>query len=212
VVIAPGWERRRGPRSVSTRQALVEAASELFATRGYGSTSLRDVADRAGLTTGAIYSQFRNKADLLAEAIGTRIADELNAQCQLAKRGASHVEALAWIAGRYPSRRRLRALILQGAAAAQTDQDIREKMRQEQLTHLRAWIGEYEQHREQLGIDPAVDLQAAVLYTWAAEVGLGLLEVFGIAPGDSTGWADMANRVGRSWRLPPDKSPLAGAG
>jgi AcrR family transcriptional regulator len=202
----PEVARRRSSRSSATRSSLVEAASELFAERGYGSTSLRDVAYRANLTTGAIYGQFRNKADLLAEAIGNRISDELDAQCQIVKRGASHVEALASIALRYRQRRRLRALILQGAAAAQTDRETREKLRDEQMSHLRAWIGEYDAHRESLGIDPGVDLQSAVLYTWAAEVGLGVLEVFGITPDSDAGWADLAARVGRSLRLPADES------
>jgi AcrR family transcriptional regulator len=164
--------------------------------------SVRDIAWRAHLTSGAIYGQFRNKADLLAEAIGSRISDELDAQCQLVKRGASHVEALASIALQYRRRRRLRALLLQAAAAAPTDEEMREKLRQEQLAHLRAWIAEYEVNRESLGIDPGVDLQAAVLYTWAAEVGLGVLEVFGIDPDSAEGWADVAARVGRSLRLP----------
>ncbi len=194
-------------RGTSTRAALVEVASELFSERGYANVSVRDIAWQAHLTSGAIYGQFRNKADLLAEAIGTRIADELDAQCQLVKRGASHVEALASLALQYPRRRRLRSLILQAAAAAQTDEEMREKLRQEQLARLRAWITEYEVNRKSLGIDPGVDLQAAVLYTWAAEVGLGVLEVFGIDPESAEGWADVAARVGRSLRLPPEERP-----
>jgi AcrR family transcriptional regulator len=202
-VVSTGGVHRRTGRSAVTRSSLVEAAADLFAEQGYGGTSLRDIADRANVTTGAIYGQFRNKVDLLAEAIGTRIADELDAQCQIVKRGASHVEALAAIALSYRDRRRLRALILQAATAAQTDDAARERFRRDQLSHLRAWISEYEVHREGLGIDPAVDVQAAVTYTWAAEVGLGVLEAFGIGPDSAEGWADMAARVRRSLRLGP---------
>jgi AcrR family transcriptional regulator len=204
---SPAGPSRRSTRGSETRAALVEAAAELFSERGYANVSVRDIAWRAQLTSGAIYGQFRNKADLLTEAIGNRITDELDAQCQLVKRGASHVEALASIALQFRRRRRLRALILQAAAAAQTDEETRGKLRREQLSHLRAWVTEYEVHRESLGIDPAVDLQAAVLYTWAAEVGLGVLEVFGIDPGSAEGWADMAARVGRSLRLAPADEP-----
>lgn len=49
-----------------TEARLLDAAAELFATRGYQSASLRAIATRAGLTTGAIYSRFPGgKPDLL---------------------------------------------------------------------------------------------------------------------------------------------------
>src|ERR1700679_1029734 len=64
----------------ATRIALIELAADLFSERGYIDTSIRDIARCAGVTTGAIYGHFRNKADLLAEAINTRTAEELEDQ------------------------------------------------------------------------------------------------------------------------------------
>lgn len=194
---------RPASRSEATRSALLDVAAQLFSERGYGNTAVRDLAWRAKLTSGAIYGHFRNKAELLVEAIEHRISDELDAQCELVKRRSSHVEALVAIGRQYRSRRRLRALILQGAVAAQTDEETREKLGALHRAHLQAWMAEYEANRDRLGIDPALDLQAAVLYTWAAEVGLGILEVFGITPERVDGWADISGRVGRAFRLPP---------
>ena len=53
----------------ATRDRLIEAASDLFAERGYERTGIEDIARRAGLTTGATYSNFRGKRELLAAAI-----------------------------------------------------------------------------------------------------------------------------------------------
>src|SRR3954453_20476735 len=189
-------------RAEATRAALVELAAELFATQGYIQTSMRDVARRAQLTTGAIYGHFRNKADLLVEAINIRTAEELESQTM--GPNSDHVETLTRSARDYRKRRRLRALILQGAAAAQTDEETRTKMREEQLAHLNVWIKGYERDRERLGIHPDVDIQSAVVYTWAVEVGLGVLEAVGIEPKSAKGWADIPNRVARSLQLPPD--------
>ena len=195
---------RRGRRSAddaaATRARLIELAEAMFAERGYLQTSIRDLARRAGATSGAVYGHFRNKADLLAEAIHRRIADDLEAETF----GVSdHVSTLSRQAARYPRRRRLRALLVQGAAAAQTDADTRARLSEEQRAHLASWVAAYERERTRLGIDPAVDIEAAVLYTWAVELGLGVLESFGIEPKRRTGWADVHNRMARSLRLPP---------
>lgn len=53
---------------VDARRAdILEAAMELFATRGSEQTSMQEVAAAAGLSTGAIYRYFASKDDLLRE-------------------------------------------------------------------------------------------------------------------------------------------------
>ena len=48
-----------------TREALLDAATELFMKKGIFATSLDQVAARAGLTKGAIYGNFKNKDELV---------------------------------------------------------------------------------------------------------------------------------------------------
>jgi AcrR family transcriptional regulator len=47
-----------------TRARLIEAAAELFAEQGFHGATLADVAGRAGMTTGAIYGNFKSKEEL----------------------------------------------------------------------------------------------------------------------------------------------------
>jgi AcrR family transcriptional regulator len=54
-------ERRRQ----QTREHLLAAAAEVFAERGFHGASLDEVAAVAGFTKGAVYSNFKNKEDLL---------------------------------------------------------------------------------------------------------------------------------------------------
>ncbi|MFF5480141.1 TetR family transcriptional regulator [Streptomyces sp. NPDC012935] len=56
---APPLPRRRG------RELLLAAATALFHERGYDATSMSDLADRLGVTKGALYRHVKNKAELL---------------------------------------------------------------------------------------------------------------------------------------------------
>lgn len=205
--------RTRGRRSAAeareTRATLLRAACELFAERGYLQTSIRDIGRRAAVTSGAIYGHFRSKAELLAEVIHSKTADELEADTLGSSQPTDHVETLTEKARTAPSRRELRALILQGAAAAQTDDETRARLREEQLAHITLWVEAYERNRERLGIHPSVDIEAAVLYTWAVELGLGVLEGVGIEPPSIAAWADIQNRLARALRLEPEAVPGA---
>ena len=55
--------------SEQTTQQLLEFAAEEFIERGYDAARVSDVARRAGLTSGAVYGRWRNKAEVLAAAL-----------------------------------------------------------------------------------------------------------------------------------------------
>jgi AcrR family transcriptional regulator len=63
----------RRQRRDQTRERLLDAASEIFAKRGYNAASLDDVAEAAGYTKGAVYSNFASKADLFLALIDRRL-------------------------------------------------------------------------------------------------------------------------------------------
>jgi AcrR family transcriptional regulator len=53
----------------STRDAILEAAVELFVANGYHGTSMRQIADAAGIALGGIYNHFRSKEALFSAII-----------------------------------------------------------------------------------------------------------------------------------------------
>lgn len=57
----------REERREKIRRDLLEAATDLFAERGYFGVSVDEIAERAGVTKGAVYSNFTNKEQLLLE-------------------------------------------------------------------------------------------------------------------------------------------------
>ena len=68
--------RPKGDKRARTRAALVDAARQIIRAQGYEALTLASVAERAGMTTGAIYGNFKNRTDLLmavAEVSGAPI-------------------------------------------------------------------------------------------------------------------------------------------
>ena len=61
----------------NSREALIAAALEEFTDKGYEAATVADIAERAGVTTGALYAHFRGKLDLLVQAVGLRSFDNL---------------------------------------------------------------------------------------------------------------------------------------
>ena len=56
-------------RSARTRGALLTAARELFAENGFAATGREEIAERAGVTRGALYHHFASKTELAAAVV-----------------------------------------------------------------------------------------------------------------------------------------------
>lgn len=63
----PDASSSRPGTALPTRDRLVRAAVDLFASRGYHDTKTPDIARRAGVAEGTIYRHFTSKAQLLNE-------------------------------------------------------------------------------------------------------------------------------------------------
>jgi AcrR family transcriptional regulator len=93
--LAPPARKRRtqAERRASTRTALLDAAIACLVAEGYANTTTRSIAERAGVTPGAVHHHFAGKAELLSEAVrhlGNRLAKELLAR---APREAPSIQA-----------------------------------------------------------------------------------------------------------------------
>ena len=58
-----------------TRSRLRELALELFAEQGYEKTSLREIAERLGVTKAALYYYFKSKEDIVRSLVEDYVAD-----------------------------------------------------------------------------------------------------------------------------------------
>src|SRR5215510_12388899 len=66
--------RPRAERQAQRREAILSAALEEFAARGFAATRLDDVARRADVAKGTIYLYFRDKESLFQELVRTMLS------------------------------------------------------------------------------------------------------------------------------------------
>jgi len=122
--------RPKGDKRQRTRAKLLEAARELIREKGYARTTLQDVASRAGMTSGAIYGNFKNRDELfvsLAEAYWAPIRPKVKA-------GASFADVMQALAAAtlaaLPDREKAAVGRLTGMAYTLTQDDLRARVRE----------------------------------------------------------------------------------
>jgi AcrR family transcriptional regulator len=137
-----------------TRKDLLRAANRLFIRKGFVATSLADIAEEAGLTKGAVYSNFESKEDLFLALFGEpRDASRSAVGEDLAPADLSGVSgdtpearARAWgehLATLHPKRRNVALFLEMNAFALRNDR-------------TRAWVAEHNQRFfTELGTDLA---------------------------------------------------------
>ena len=75
---APAGREARPRRGEAVRQAeLLAIAADLFADRGYVATTVRDIADEAGILSGSLYHHFDSKESMIDEILSTFIDQTL---------------------------------------------------------------------------------------------------------------------------------------
>ena len=81
-------------RQEQTRSQLLEAALRVFLRRGFHGASLDEIADEAGYTTGAVYSNFKGKDDLFLAVLDAEAQRRFPLHTELMLRAGSLEEGL----------------------------------------------------------------------------------------------------------------------
>jgi TetR/AcrR family transcriptional regulator, repressor for uid operon len=191
-----------------TAARLVRAAIEVFAEKGYDGAGVAEIARRAGMTTGAIYSRFSGKAELLTEAIGASSSNELERLFARSEYQGRVTDLLAAVGTQLVTEEldTNRALLLEAFAAGRRDPELAEVLRT-RLTVTTVELGELvEESRANGLIDDEIDTAAVVQFAQAVGLGFVLLEAVDAPRPDPEAWARLLNRLVAAV-LPTDALP-----
>ena len=181
---------------------LLQAASAEFADRGYAGARVADIARRAGVTTGAIYSRYRGKSDLLAAALADATADEFDALFA-DHRFQGRMEDILLIAGSHLVERShgddeetvTPGMLLESFAAARHEPDVAKIMRAG-MDQRRGSLEEIvEAAKADGGIDASLDTAAVVTFCHAVGLGFLLLEVLDSPLPETDAWEALIGRL-----------------
>jgi AcrR family transcriptional regulator len=182
----PTSARRLTPKGEATRARIIELAAEVFATEGYANASIRDLASRSGLSSGAIATD----EDSLPNAV---------VQLTLPEIDAYQYEHAA-------KRDQIRSLLLEAAVAVRTDPDVRDRLREAVTPHIDRATAAHEEWRDRAGVDAALDMRSLVLLLWSADLGLAVLDAIGIDRPDGSTWSELMRRLLQGLEA-PDANP-----
>ena len=88
--------------------------------------------------------------------------------------------------------------MVEGAAAARVDGDVKRQFRDLQTAKLDESHTIYRELQQTEHLDPDADMHTLVVFLWAAEAGLGVLEALDVPLPKPAAWARLIERVVRS--------------
>ena len=186
----------------------MDAAAQVFCERGYEGTTVAMVARRAGLTTGAIYANFRDKAELLLQTIERGSEQAVVDLEEARKAGVSAANRLLLMARRMitdpdPMQRQL---LVEMFAAARRDSDVGVRVA-EALAAMEHEVGRL-MDRAQVDGDVGLEWDTAVLARFCMALGIGFthLKTAGLADPDAANWIALTGRLVSSL-APGDAAP-----
>ena len=183
--------------AATTRERLIEAAADVIAEAGYDRAGVQEIARRAGLTNGAIYANFRDKSELLAEAVEAGLVRLFGRMDDARRAGASPAQVIELI-GRtlaLDTPARNRTLICEALAAARRDPDVGVRVRQ-LLTTLEAHVASVVAEACRDGdIDEDVDPAALARFGVALAMGYHMTYTAGMPEPDHAAWTRLMTRV-----------------
>jgi len=173
---------------------LLDAAAEVFTEFGYDRAKVAEIARRAGVTTGAIYSRYRGKADLLVAALGEHLVDQIEKVLPEAPQGGAD---LLFSLGTHllDERSGSEWLLLEAIVSSRRDSELADMIRRS-FEDDQSRISKYIQQGKDDGhIDATLSTAAIAHFAMALGMGMNVSHLLEREQPNADEWRDVIDRV-----------------
>jgi TetR/AcrR family transcriptional repressor of uid operon len=183
--------------SDDTARRLVAAAAEVFAEKGYDRAAVAEIARRAGLTTGAIYSRFSGKAELLAAAVQDSVPEQFRSLFAESVQAGRAPDILRTVGEHLISRPPVGQtdLLLEAVVAARRDPEVAAVVRDALAVRKARWAALVESSKAVGAIADDVDTDALVHFVHAVGLGFLAYEAVGIENPPFAAWQTLIEKL-----------------
>ena len=179
--------RNRRPWALQSRERILKAAIDEIAEVGFEKARLVDIAKRADLTVGSIYTWFENKEDLFRAALEDALEAQLLSNAA-ALAGVPELNQDKWlyeIANLVPRNHEdttvtaAQRLMIESYYASWRDSDAQEKLLPRLRTHVQMYIDIIERAQASGAVRDDIDTYALAMVMVAVPLGMSLLNLSG---------------------------------
>jgi AcrR family transcriptional regulator len=175
---------------------LLHAAAEVFAEKGYEKAGVAEIARRAGVTTGAIYSRYSGKAALLLDAVDHHVPDEIERLLRSDHAGESATDVLASLGSHLLDELPTGyGLLLEAIVAGRRDPELAGAIRRRVEDEDARLAKLFDEATTDGLVDPDLDRLATVRLAHAIGFGMTLTRAMGLELPSTEAWTTVIDRV-----------------
>ena len=199
--------RDRRPWALASRERLLESATEEIAAVGFERARLAEIAERAEMTPGSVYTWFSNKEELFRAALETALSAQIRSNTSFIEQsGLPGSEWLVKIASTVPRNASdtgptaAQQLLIEAYYASWRDPAAREILRPRIREHYAMYRKIVDDAQADGAIASTIDAHTLATLLLAIPVGLSLVGMAGVDRPDDTNWLEIFSRFDTSMR------------
>jgi AcrR family transcriptional regulator len=198
--------RRRRPWALASQDNLLNAAINEIAASGFERARLSDIAKRAGMTPGSIYTWFENKEDLFQAALQHALAEQLQKNQDALVDTDIDNSFLRQIAALVPRNHQdegptnAQQLLIECYYAAWRDPKARERLLEGLESQRQMYISIFEEGQQQGAVDTDITATALATLLLSLHTGLSMLSLAGVPRINDAEWITIYSRLTSAFR------------
>lgn len=199
--------RRRRPWALQSKDRILAAATEEIAEVGFERARLTEIARRAGMTPGSVYTWFKNKEDLFRAALEDALEKQVESNFSVLER-IGEVDRTNWLIqiaslvprnADNPGPTPAQILLLEAYYASWRDQSARKKFLPRIEQHFELYERIVRKAQSDGHLSKALDTQLVAMMFLAIPTGMSVLQFAGLPRPSDEKWLPVYDRLGTTF-------------